>query len=363
MTVLGSTLPVVIREFGWSYRMAGLMLSGNAAAYFVSTLASGAVLHRFGLTFTLGIGLIGQGVGVLLFGYLPSALINFAWLVLIGLGQGMIEVSANCAALQMARRDGGRGMNLLHAAFTIGAVSMPVLSTITLGSELPWRLVFLISGLLTLVLAGLALKLETREGSSGQSSPRRWGGLRDPRLIVCFAVILLYVGIEMGVSQWIGEFFFSSGLGGAALASGMISIYWLGILLGRFGMGYACRKQQVKSYLVVYASIALLGLSGFLVVATPVGFAITAFLTGVGLSVIYPMTMLLVGQQQEIDQGFRVGVVASGGGVGALLFPLLMGGIADRVGLRATFMFLVATCVLLTLVCLGNWVASRAAVR
>ena len=39
-TLIGASLPSIVREMDWSYRVAGILLAGNAGAYFVSTLIS-----------------------------------------------------------------------------------------------------------------------------------------------------------------------------------------------------------------------------------------------------------------------------------------------------------------------------------
>ena len=117
-TLIGASLPSIVREMDWSYRVAGILLAGNAGAYFVSTLISGWFLGRWGARQLMVLGLLQQGVGIFLFGWTSQWTVAVGLLVWVGFGQGMLEVSANGSVILMDTSGSGRLMNLLHAGFT-----------------------------------------------------------------------------------------------------------------------------------------------------------------------------------------------------------------------------------------------------
>jgi fucose permease len=47
-TTVGATLPLVIREFGWNYLVAGWIFAGSAAGFFISTFITGMLLPSWG---------------------------------------------------------------------------------------------------------------------------------------------------------------------------------------------------------------------------------------------------------------------------------------------------------------------------
>ena len=338
-TVVGATLPVVVREFHWSYSTAGLLLAGNAAGYFCSTIVSGFVLPRFGVGRMLILGLCFQAVGVLLFGADSRWIVNLAILTLVGFGQGMLEVGANCTVIQLETRGQSRMMNLMHSAFTIGAVIAPLLTGLILDQSLHWRLIyFLLAGASALLACGMLwcrfpeIKLKAETGS-------RLHAFRDRFLICCTVGILLYVGVEMGVSSWIGEYYIVVIGGGIVSASLLVSVFWGGILLGRLGMGLCYLGQQHCRVLLVFSGVTVLGFVGLLLAQSSSHVFGSVFITGMGLSVLYPMIMVLVGERYPEDHGLSVGMVASGGGIGAFCFPLVMGWLADTTDLRVGFSF------------------------
>ena len=338
-TVIGATLPVVVREFDWSYSTAGFLLAGNAAGYFCSTLVSGLALPRFGVGRMLIFGLCFQAAGVLSFGADSRWIVNFAILTFLGIGQGMLEVGANCSVIQLETRGQSRMMNLMHSAFTVGAVGAPLLTGLILGQSLHWRLIYLLlAGASALLAFGMLwcrfpeIKLRAEIGS-------RFHAFKDRFLICCTAGILLYVGVEMGVSSWIGEYYVAVIGGGIVSASLLVSVFWGGILLGRVGMGLCYLGQQHCRVLILFSGLTVLGFIGLLLSQSIIHVFGSVFITGVGLSVIYPMIMVLVGERYSEDHGLSVGMVASGGGIGAFAFPLVMGWLADTTDLQVGFSF------------------------
>jgi MFS family permease len=89
----------------------------------------------------------------------------------------------------------------------------------------------------------------------------------------------------------------------------------------------------------VFSGVTVLGFVGLLLAQSSSHVFGSVFIAGMGLSVLYPMIMVLVGERYPEDHGLSVGMVASGGGIGAFCFPLVMGWLADTTDLRVGFSF------------------------
>jgi fucose permease len=74
------------------------------------------------------VGLILQGLGLGLFGYSESLSVNLMIFVVLGLGQGAVEVTTNVSVVSIETPGKSRLMNLVHSAFTIGAMAAPFLA-------------------------------------------------------------------------------------------------------------------------------------------------------------------------------------------------------------------------------------------
>ena len=338
-TMIWATLPVVVREFSWSYGVMGVLLAGAAAGYFFSTLWSGFALRHWGVRRILVTGLILQGAGVVAFGTDPRWLLSLAWMFLIGFGQGMIEVGGNFAVIQLSFSKRGRAMNLVHAAFTLGAVVAPALGGVLLSQALSWRWIYwagaVASGLLAFSVFGQRFSSNAGEPPS-VSTPHR--GLA-PFVMGATLVILLYVGIEVSVSSWVAEYSVAVFGGSLAMGSWIVSVYWVGILAGRLAVGLVYRGPAQHAVLVVFSSVSVLGFTLLLLASSKLTLFVSVLVTGLGLSVIYPTVMILLGDHRSADQGKSVGIVASGGGLGAFLFPLATGWLVDSTSLEWGFRF------------------------
>ncbi|MGO8695090.1 MAG: MFS transporter [Rectinemataceae bacterium] len=370
MTIVGASLPKILSDFSWSYGLAGLVIASGAAAYFLASLAGGAILKRIGPKATCLIGLALSASGLAFFAASPSVLLNFALNALIGGGQGLIEPTINWSVLRMDDKGDGRAMNLVHGAFSIGAVAGPLALGLLMGVGLGWTILYRAIAVLFALLAGVIIFLpfevlggrgsndrtiyeppaETASpgGSASTSSKTGSSGVplkRRPTYWLGFVSLLLYVGTELGLSNWIAEYFVRVFSSAPAIAAGMVSLFWIGLLAGRFGAPalYRGTRQEfllaLSSVLLVLAVISL-NIVGFTAAKTAsiwLGPALT-FLAGLGCSVIYPIAISLVGACSPDEQESAVSFAVAGGGLGLFVFPFIMSWVSQAWGIRMGFL-------------------------
>jgi fucose permease len=366
MTIVGAALPKILGDFGWSYASAGAVIAASAAAYFLSSLFSGRVLKRIGSKATVVTGLAACVIGLAFFAATPSFLLNFLLNALIGAGQGLIEPSVNWAALRMDEKSTSRPMNLMHGAFAIGAVAGPVVLGLLLARGLSWTLLFraisILFALLGIALAAMPfakLGKPAMEGASSSATKPK----RSPAYWLGFVCLLLYVGAELGISNWIAEYFVRIFSADPAFASLTVSLFWIGLLAGRFGVPalYRGDRQEtvlVASSVVLVASTVLLcalgfaagGATGEIPLWAPAAFT---FLAGLGCSIIYPTVISLVGISCEKAQAEAIAFSVAGGGVGLFAFPFLMSWISQGYGIKIGFASYAVIAALTAVACLA----------
>ncbi len=363
MTIVGATLPRILSDFNWGYTTAGAVIAAGAIGYFSGAFFFGKLIGRIGVRISLLLGLSLSVVGLLLFATTPLAPLNFILNLAIGLGQGAIEVSVNMAVLRMDKKGSSRAMNLMHGAFAIGAVAGPFLIGLILHTGLVWTLVFrgiaILFALITLMLAVSPFHLL---GSFAQEAK----GVKHPSLFgnllywLGFVSLFLYVGMELGVSNWIAEYFVK--VFGTASANGsfMVSLFWGGILAGRAGVPLFYRGTRngflvILFSIIAFVSVSLISLSGFLML-TPVFAAVMVVMAGFGCSIIYPTVITLAAEAFPDAQNDVIGFAATGGGIGAFVFPFIMSALSDAWGIRVGFsvyalfgVLTLGTCILLVM--------------
>ncbi len=346
ITVIGATLPKILADFHWNYLAAGVVIGASAVAYFVSSFAAGHLVKYWGPKPTIGLGLLFEVVGLAFFAIAPDPFFNTLLSGLIGLGQGCIEVGVNTATLRVDPHNTGRPMNLMHGAFAVGAILGPLAVGILMHSGLSWILVYrgmaVIFVLLIVMMWFITLPKIGQQPTSGDETPARLSA--NPAYWLSFVALFLYVGVELGVSNWVAEYFVASFAYTAAASALVVSLFWAGLLTGRFGVPLFYKGSRQNVVLVGFSilatvSITLLTLLGY-TAATPLTITIaqgSVFLAGLGCSIYYPVVITLLGKCFPHAQSQAIGFAAMGGGIGSFLFPFIMSAIAQDWGIRAGF--------------------------
>ena len=346
MTIIGATLPKILANFHWNYLTAGIVLGAGAVAYFVSTFVAGYLVKHWGSKPTILLALTLIVAGLAFFATTPDPAANTLLSALIGLGQGGVEVGLSSTILRMDGRNTGRPMNLLHGAFAVGAIVGPFAVSMLMQSGLDWAVVYrgmaVIFVLLAVLMAFAALPSVRPEATEHDETRERLSA--NPAYWLSFFALFLYLGVELGVSNWVAEYFVVVFAYSPDASAILVSLFWLGVLVGRFGVPLLYKGSRPEAALVglsalATASIALLMLLGYMP-----SYAITAdvgrgllFLAGLGCSIYYPTVMTLVGECFPLSQSQAVGFAATGGGIGSFVFPFLMSSIAQNWGIRAGF--------------------------
>jgi fucose permease len=337
-TVTGAALPHIIRTFGWSYALTGVVLAASSVAYFLSTFASGFLVQRFTPKAVLVTGLLIWAACMSFFVGWPSPWLNLGLNFGMGLCQGTIELVTNLQVIHMEKKGQSRLMNLTHAGFSVGAIAGPAAVGYLLGAGNGAIIVFRVAaGLLALMALLFSLTPFPR---IALEAPRERGRVRllaQPLLLFLTFFLLLYVGSELGVSTWVSEYFVTVLSTSASAGAFAVSLFWLGIFSGRLIISFFYRGSRQELVVLTLSVLSVLSLGVVLLVRSPAAVAVGVLLAGLGSSGVYPLLMAIVGRY--FKSGVAVGTAATGGAMGSFVFPFLMAVLAQTVGLRGGFWF------------------------
>lgn len=352
MTVFGATLPTIIRTLDWSYWVAGVIIASNSFAYFVTTFISGLMAHRIGLRRLMISGLLLQAIGIGLFGMFRNIPFNAAAFILVGTGQGAIEIVTNYSVVGMERPGQSRLMNLVHSAFTIGATVAPFITGALIGIEIGWRSIYLSFAVASLLMMG-AFTLQSVSFIEPEREPESKGmaglkTLHQPILLLLALTMFLYVGAEIGISSWISEFFVTQFALAPSTSAYMVSLFWLGIFAGRLATSFLYKGDRQTHVLFAFSVFSALSLALALFIRQAAVSAAFFLFAGLGFSTIYPTVMTIVSNRYPSARGVSIGVISTAGGIGMCVFPLIMAGIADLTSIRNGFWFYLLLTVVMT---------------
>ncbi|HUS90724.1 MAG TPA: MFS transporter [Phycisphaerae bacterium] len=352
LAVIGAVVPKIIRQFGWSYTATGVVFCAGSVGYLISTLLCGVLIGRVGPKAVIVGGLAVQAVGLSLFAITPSVALNVLLQFVIGAGSAGTEVVINYAVVRLERSGQSRLMNLTHAAFAVGAILSPVVLESLIAAGATWQAMFRLMAVAAVAM-GVAMALAPfrrlhDDGDGPRHDDPSIGWLvRQPLLLLCFGILLVYVGAEIGVSSWVGEYYVSVLKTPKHVGSIMVSVFWVGLLAGRLGVSVVYHGTRLAELMVGLSALAAVALLGAALCGVPWAAGVGFFLAGVGYSAIYPLVMSLVGRHYPRRQSVAVGFAGAGGAVGSLVIPLSMAALSDRIGIGPAFYFYVAMTVVM----------------
>ena len=363
LTTLGAVLPSIIERFGIDKTAAGSLFLLNTFGIVVGSVIFGPIVDRKGYKEMLLVGLALVVVGLEGIAFAPS----MGWLrsavLLSGFGGGIINGGMNALAADVSVDGRTAGLGKLHVFFGLGAVGVPFALGVLLG-RLSYSTLIAAVGVLCIVpLVITALpRFPTPKQSQGLPLEAAKGLLRDPILLTFGVMLFLESGMEITVGGWTATFFKEELQITDQRALVYLSLYWLGLMMGRMALGPLLRRLSAARLLLACMSVGFAG--GWLLIGAhePSVAALGVFLLGLGFSATFPVVLGLVADRYVALSGTAFGVVMVMALTGGMLLPYATGVLGNAYGLRGSFLIIPGALIALaTLLSVTTWRLARAA--
>lgn len=336
--VPGTVTPQLREEFGYGYAQAGLHLSAYAVGSAVAGLAGPRLDRRAGRPALLAAGLVGAAVsvGVLTVGQVLAATLAAAFgigvlgtLVLGVVQAGLSDHHGPHRAVAFSES------NVLAS---VGATAAPLLVGAVGGLLGTWRAGVLVLAGAAVLLAVLARGTPLPPGEVPEAAAD--GHRLPPAARAGVALVFCGVVAEWCVGSWGATYLRDVvGLSTSAAVTGM-ACFFLAMLVGRVAGGLLVRTRDTGQ--VVLLALCLTG-AGLVVEALgtdPVPALAGLVLLGLGVSVLFPLGLALAVARAPDRSALVSSRCITVGAFAVLLGPLVVGGLADAVGLRAALLVL-----------------------
>jgi MFS family permease len=341
--MLTPVMPLYARSFEISYALVGVVLAAQMMGNLIGDLPAGILLGKFGHKWLMliGVSMLGLSVSAMSWAQTVPELIVYG--LAAGLGNAMWNISRHAYMtdlIPVVRR--GRISATFGGINRIGTFLGPLLGA-TLGASFGLRFPFIIFGLVTII----AFVLSALFVNEPVAPRTRRGGVRGHTLHL-LEILRTYSGIltTAGIAQLLAQMIrtgrnsiiplYAADVIGLdlqtigwivtlAAAIDMAMFYPAGVLMDRYGRRYA----SVPSFLLQGIGMALVPLTmsfETLLMAT----LLIGFGNGIGSG-----TMLTLGSDlaPKESMGEFLGVWRLIGDLGGTGAPLVVGGVADLVGL------------------------------
>ncbi len=331
---LGSLMPYLRESYGFSYILSGSMLSMHSIGNLLSSFIAGVLPFRFGRRrTTLSLGCMGIVFYLLLlFCGGNTTLLLFAFF-LSGVARGSCT-NINNSVINLTLPGKAWAMNILHAAFAIGAFICPFMIVSLAGNTTDgWRIAVIILTvfyfLQQVIFASIHMPDNYPVRKQGGSD---WGFLKKPRFLIVCAIMFFYMCVEQGVNGWLVTYFQDSGFLSAEYAQTMASILWLFILAGRLLCAIFSSRIPKEIMLCGTACGYAIFFFALLFARTLVPIVIFTMCVGFFMAGIYPTAMSTIGDICK-ESPLAMSIVLTVTGVGAIVMPSVIGFVADSYGI------------------------------
>jgi len=337
LNLFGPMTPYLQSDLHLSYAQASFHYTAFAFGMILAGIIGTRLTIRLGVLKSIWFGGFGMSLGALLFfaGKAPAVTIGASfWMGLAG-----SQILSLVPGL-LSTRHGARGAVALTEANVIaGLISItgPLVVRGLAVSSLGWRAALILP---VIFLAGLYL-IFGRGGPEGSFQPARETEKENKlpwKYWVYWAQIVCGVAVEFCMIFWGATYLQNvTGLPRAAAASAT-SLFMGGMIAGRMAGSRLLHSQPPGRVLLGALSICALGFGIFWSAGSALlslaGFA----LAGLGTANFYPVsiTMAIQAAGTAVNKASTRATLASGTAIIAL--PLLLGGLADAVGLRLAFL-------------------------
>jgi len=283
-------------------------------------------------------------------------------LLVLGMGEGAMDVGGNTLLMWLHRNEVGPFMNGLHFFWGVGAFLSPIIvaQAVLISGDITWAYWMLAVLMLPAVIGLLRLPSPAIQASRQASESRQ---VNHIWLVVLIALFLfLYVGAEGSLGGWIFTYTVALGLSGQTVAAYLTSVFWGSLTAGRLLSIPLATRLQPRSVLLIDLVGCLIGMSVILLwpnslVAVWVG----VIGTGLAMASIFPTTLSLAESRMHIT-GQITSWFFVGASLGGMTMPWIIGQLFESIGPRVTMLTIMADLVLMAGVFVAMMLSARRAV-
>ncbi|MFV0466183.1 MAG: MFS transporter [Lachnospiraceae bacterium] len=346
-SLLGTSWPLMRQDLGLQLGAAGIIAFMTSMGTIISSLMSGRLVQRFGTGKIVFVSCLMTAAALLGF----SRANSFEWLILcgipLGLGGGAVDAVLNHYVAEYYE---AHHMSWLHACWGIGATVGPLIMSYFIASQQSWRMGYATVSKIQFVLVVVLLcalpfwkkvaEKRRHSQSEGEMIQNETGPsaeksiLHIPGVPSTLLTFMFYCGGEIMVGLWGASYLVTVRGIASEQAAGWISLYYLGITLGRIASGFITVRIDNR-HLILYGQIfavagVLLILIPFSTVLIPIGLV----MIGVGFAPVFPGLIYLTPRRFGSSNSARlIGYQMATAYAGNTFLPLIFGAAATFLGI------------------------------
>lgn len=347
-TMTGILIPGMTESYGLSYGQVGLIGTVQSVGSFAATLFGGVLSDRFPKLRLICIVFSLYTVLLYAFGLVPPYVLLIGCFLLLGATNSILNLLISAYVSETGEEKRASYLNLCHAIYGFGSLVGPVFASVSLQGGSRWNESFLQLGVCCTAIAVLTLALCLKEKKTAAAGAARGSLLalvKNHRLLLVSLACLLYMGQQSAVSLWIASYV-QDEMNSAWAAGAALTLYWTGVMLGRFIQSYLSRRIDAARWLFVCCTVSAALFSAAFLVGNALVLTAVLFIGAVLTGAAFPTMMAMGCAICPAQTGAATAVVCLGSSIGGMIIPPLIGLLAERVSFTAGMFVIPAALVL-----------------
>jgi fucose permease len=356
---VGPFVSLAKNEFQLSNTVASLIPFVGFSMFGLLSVPVGVFQDKKGKKFVLMMGLLVASLGLLNASFGLTSFPRFLLTVMmVGAGAAILQVAGN-PIMRDVSDEGKYARNLALGQFikAIGSLSgamIPVVAAKYFGAS--WQVIFPIymAALVVAVVAVAGLKVEEKKPEHRAATLASCVALlKNGYVLAMVGAIFLYVGAEVSVSAGIPLYLkerFDIDINKVGLLG--TGLFFTALTIGRFSGGVILNWMAPRKFFLLTCALSIVGLLGLLVPDRNLALG-SFFLTGLGFANIFPLVFSIAVEKMPEHTNELSGLMVTAI-VGGAVLPPLMGLVADRSTVQASFLVPLAAILYITFTAIMN---------
>lgn len=344
MSVVSNLSPLLYVTFhemyGISYTLLGLLAVMNFSTQLLIDLIFSFFSSKFNIHKTVRVMPLITVTGLLLFSIMPMLFPNATYAfvavgtVIFSISAGLSEVLMSPVIAAIPADNPEHEMSKLHSIYAWGVVAVVLISTAFLrifGTD-KWMFLALLWAIVPLAASVMFVKCKLPDMKVSDENGKSFSMSRG--LLLCFLCIFMGGASECNMTSWISGYT-ETALGMPKVLGDVLGAAVFALLLGIGRTAYS----KIGKNVVKVMQLGMIGAAVCYIVASlspsPIIGLAACGLTGLCVSMLWPGSIIYVGEKMPGAGVAVYALMAAGGDMGASVAPQLVGIISDNVSVSA----------------------------
>jgi len=336
LNILGPITPFLKDELKLSYTVSSLHFTAYAIGLLLAGLSGHTLIERIGRVTALWLGAFGISASAFLLIAGQSAVVTIGASFCMGLVSSLILIIAPSALSDQHGELRAVALSESNMIASLISTAAPLLVGWTAHLPGGWRLALGITAFAPfLMLLGFG-RVTPLQPTSGEEI----SSIRSPLPFlfwVYWVALVLGVSVEFCMIFWSANYLEKSVGISKVNAAQAVSLFLAGMIVGRLVGSRLVQLFSTRRVVIASIAVAAIGFLLFWTTGTVIFSLIGLFITGLGVASLYPLLLSLAIGASNNNTILASARATLASGTAILALPLVLGRVADMVGIRLAY--------------------------